>query len=80
MNYSTWKRNNFPGDRRPDNVLKLGNVCSTMRHKRLPFDVVASDSFYSEANMRHLQRSMKQLEEGQIISKTMEELESMANG
>ena len=51
-----------------------------IRERRLPFDVVASDSFYSESNMKHLQRSIQQLEEGQVIVKTMDELEKMANG
>ncbi len=50
-----------------------------VRERRLPFEVVASDLFYSEANMKHLQRSIKQLEEGQVITKTMDELEAMAN-
>lgn len=51
-----------------------------IRERRLPFEVVASDGFYSESNMKHLQRSIQQLEEGRVITKTMEELEEMANG
>ena len=51
-----------------------------IRERKLPFEVVASDSFFSESNMRHLQRSIKQLEEGKVIVKTMDELEEMANG
>ena len=51
-----------------------------IRERRLPFDVVASDPFYSESNMKHLRRSIQQLEEGQVIVKTMEELEEMVNG
>lgn len=51
-----------------------------IRERKLPFEVVASDSFFSEGNMRHLQRSIKQLEEGKRIVKTMDELEEMANG
>lgn len=51
-----------------------------VRERRLPFDVVASDTFFSEANMKHLQRSIKQLEEGRVITRTLEELESMADG
>lgn len=50
-----------------------------VRERRLPFEVVASDLFYFEANMKHLQRSIKQLEEGRVITKTMDELEKMAN-
>lgn len=51
-----------------------------IRERRLPFDVVASDSFYSESNMKHLQRGIQQLGEGKVITKTMDELEEMANG
>ena len=51
-----------------------------IRERRLPFDVVASDPFYSENNMRHLQHSIQQLDEGKVVIKTMDELEEMANG
>lgn len=51
-----------------------------IRERRLPFDVVASDQFYSESNMKHLQRSVRQLDEGKVITKTMDELEKMADG
>ena len=51
-----------------------------IRERKLPFEIVASDSFFSESNMRHLQRSIKQIEEGKVIVKTMDELEEMANG
>lgn len=51
-----------------------------IRERRLPFDVVASDPFYSDSNMRFLQQSIQQLNEGKVITKTMEDLEEMANG
>lgn len=47
------------------------------RERRIPFELTA-DPFYSESNMRHLQKSIQQLEEGRVITKTMEELEEMA--
>lgn len=50
-----------------------------IRERRLPFDVVASDPFYCEENMKHLQDSMQQLATGQNVTKTMEELEEMEN-
>ena len=50
-----------------------------IRERRLPFDVVASDPFYSESNMRHLKQSIQQLDEGRVITKTMAELEELAN-
>lgn len=51
-----------------------------IRERKLPFEVIASDSFFSESNIRHLQRSIKQLEEGRVVVKTMDELDEMANG
>ena len=50
-----------------------------VRERRLPFDVVASDPFYSQANLQHLQHSARQLEEGRTVAKTLEELETMAD-
>ena len=50
-----------------------------IRERRLPFDVVASDPFYSENNMKHLKKSIRQLDEGRVITKTMDELERMAD-
>lgn len=51
-----------------------------IRERRLPFEVVASDPFYSENNMNRLQQSIQQLASGQVIEKTMSELEEMENG
>ena len=47
-----------------------------IREKRIPFDV-SIDPFYSENNMKALNESMKQLEKGKIVTKTIEELEEM---
>ena len=49
-----------------------------IREKRIPFDV-SIDPFYSESNMKAISESIKQLEEGKVIVKTMEELEAMEN-
>ena len=49
-----------------------------IREKRIPFDV-SIDPFYSESNMKAISESIKQLEEGKVIVKSMEELEAMAN-
>ncbi len=48
------------------------------REKRIPFDV-SIDPFYSESNINTLNKSIKQLEEGKIIEKTLEELKEMEN-
>lgn len=44
-----------------------------IREKRIPFDV-SIDPFYSDSNQNALQESIKQLEEGKVVAKTMEEL------
>ena len=49
-----------------------------IREKRIPFDV-SIDPFYSESNMKALSKSIKELEEGKVVVKSMEELESMAD-
>lgn len=48
------------------------------REGGIPFELKA-DPFYSESNMRHLQQGIRQLENGQVVIKTMEELEELAD-
>ena len=38
-----------------------------IRERRLPFDVVASDPFYSESNMAHLRRGVAALNAGKGV-------------
>ena len=47
------------------------------REKRIPFEV-SVDPFYSECNMVRIKESIAQLNEGQTVTKTMEELEALA--
>ena len=49
------------------------------REKRIPFEV-SVDPFYSAANRVALQESVRQLQEGKVVTKTLEELEAMENG
>ena len=46
------------------------------REKRIPFDV-SIDPFYSETNIKALNKSAKQLKEGKIITKTLNELKEL---
>ena len=46
------------------------------REKRIPFEV-SIDPFYSDSNMARIKESIAQLNEGQTVAKTMEELEAM---
>lgn len=52
-------------------------VRQTLRQGKIPFEIY-TDPFYSEANMKHLEQSIKQMEEGNVVVKTMDELEAMA--
>ncbi|MEG1603230.1 MAG: type II toxin-antitoxin system RelB/DinJ family antitoxin [Cloacibacillus sp.] len=48
------------------------------REGRIPFEV-SMDPFYSPANLRAIHLSETQVKKGNIVMKTMEELESMAD-
>jgi len=49
------------------------------REKRIPFEV-SVDPFYSERNMAAIDEAAKQIERGQVVVKTLEELEAMEDG
>lgn len=46
------------------------------REKRIPFSV-SIDPFYSNENIKALQESVSQVNNGKVITKTFEELEAM---
>ena len=48
------------------------------REKRIPFEV-SVDPFYSNSNMTAIDEAAKQIERGQVVVKTIEELEAMDN-
>ena len=48
------------------------------REKRIPFEV-SVDPFYSNSNMTAIDEAAKQIERGQVVVKTIEELEAMEN-
>ncbi len=48
------------------------------REKRIPFEV-SIDSFYSMSNIKALKESIKELEDGKIVTKTLDELNEMEN-
>jgi DNA-damage-inducible protein J len=37
---------------------------AVVRERKIPFDIAASEPFYSESNMKHLKKSIDQLNEG----------------
>lgn len=48
------------------------------REKRIPFEI-SLDPFFSHANMTALGNSISQLRQGQTITRTLEELEALAD-
>lgn len=49
-----------------------------LRDRKIPFEIVAPrDSFYSENNLRQIEKANQQIKEGKVVVKTMEELEAM---
>ena len=48
------------------------------REKRLPFEV-SLDPFYSASNMAALNNSIDEMRQGKTVTKTLEELEAMAD-
>lgn len=49
-----------------------------LRDRKIPFEIAAPrDPFYSEKNMQQLQKAAKQVEEGKVVVKSIEELEAM---
>jgi len=53
---------------------------TALRERRIPFIISDPvDPFYSRENTARLRHSFRQAEEGKLISKTMDELEKMAD-
>ena len=49
-----------------------------LRDRRIPFEVAAPlDPFCSDSNMEQLRKADQQVRNGQVVVKTMEELEAM---
>lgn len=52
---------------------------TAIRERRIPFAIEApSDPFYSNENQKRLRHSMQQEKEGKVVTKSMDELEAMA--
>ena len=49
-----------------------------IREKRIPFEI-SIDPFYSESNIKAIKESIKQLNNGETVEKTIEELKEMEN-
>ena len=60
--------------------LKKKHIAGRNELSELAYHQNNKDPFYSESNMKWLQESIKQMENGQVVTKTMEELEEMEKG
>jgi DNA-damage-inducible protein J len=51
----------------------------SIRQQGIPFAItIDTDPFYNPANMKWIEQSIQQMKDGQIITKTFEELQQMA--
>ena len=51
-----------------------------LRDRCIPFDITAPvDPFYSKANMSQIKKAVSQVEAGKVFTKTLEELETLAD-
>ena len=51
-----------------------------LRDRKIPFDISAPvDPFYSDSNVCRIKESINQIHAGNVIVKTMDELETMGN-
>lgn len=49
--------------------------------RKVPFDLTYNnDPFYSDSNIKALDEATKQYHNGQVVTKTIEDLEAIANG
>ena len=56
-------------------------IKAALREKKIPFELAAEpDPFYSEENMEWLKQSAREIEEGQVVTKTIDELQALVDG
>ena len=56
-------------------------IKAALRAKKIPFELAAEpDPFYSEENIKWMEASAREIEEGKVVTKSMEELRSLVNG
>ena len=49
-----------------------------LRERRIPFEIAApADPFMSDSNMAQIRKAIRQVEDGRVVVKSMEELEAM---
>ena len=55
-------------------------VRQVVRLRKIPFEISAThtDPFYSESNMHALRKSIRELERGDVVVKTLDEMKALA--
>lgn len=55
-------------------------IKQSLRQKKIPFEItVENDNFYSEENIKRLEKSIENYKNGKFVTRTIEELEAMKN-
>lgn len=51
----------------------------SLRDRKIPFDITApAEPFYTETNMTQIKKAQKQIQNGQTVTKSLDQLEAMA--
>lgn len=51
-----------------------------LRERKIPFEIAApKDMFYTESNIKRIQKSIEQVNNGKVVTKTINELEVIAD-
>lgn len=89
MRTITFRVEDEEGDELDDIIDEMGMTKQTLfgsftkvviRNRRIPYSIEAPrDPFYSEENKKRLRESVKQEKEGKTVSKTLDDLEAMAD-
>lgn len=51
-----------------------------INENKIPFSIEYEDPFYCESNIKWLNESIEQMKQGKYITKSIDELEAIANG
>ena len=50
---------------------------TAVRERCIPFIIRTDKAIYSESNLKHLQKSLEEAQQGNIVTKTLEDLKEM---
>ncbi len=64
------------------NIATFYNIYTlrTLRDRKIPFDITAPvDPFYSESNIAQIKKAQKQIQNGETVTVSLDELEAITN-